>query len=92
MAIHIAMAAIGSLALPEVTRLAREAASGQAVPHEVVGVFVGGRGSDYVEILITRHAPGTEPSLLVIGAFRNVAEAAFRRVITLRLRQHDDRP
>jgi uncharacterized protein (DUF1501 family) len=75
-----------SLDLSSVTRVARQAASEQALPHEVVGVSLSG-GSDYVEILVTTDDPDSEPSLFVIGAFRNVPEAALRRDIVSRLQQ-----
>jgi len=76
-----------SLDLLDVMRLARQAASEQAVLHEVVGVSVSAGGSDYVEVLITAHDTRGAASLFVVGAFRNVSEAVFRSDITSRLRQ-----
>ena len=75
-----------SLDLSNVTRIARQAASEQVLPHEVVGVSLSG-GSDYVEILVTKDDPGNDPSLFVVGAFRNVSEASFRRDIISRFQQ-----
>jgi hypothetical protein len=80
-----------SLDLSNVTRIARQAASEQALPHEVVGVSLNG-GSDYVEILVTKDDPDSEPSLFVIGAFRNVSEASLRRDIISRLQQRRANP
>ena len=75
-----------SLDLSNVTRIARQAASEQALPHEVVGVSLNG-GSDYVEILVTADDGHGESSLFVVGAFRNVSEASLRRDIISRLQQ-----
>jgi hypothetical protein len=74
-----------SLALADVARIARQAVSDQAVRHEVVGVSVSGDGSNYVEILITIDHPHTGGALVVIGAFRDVAETALLREIRSRL-------
>jgi hypothetical protein len=76
-----------SLDLPDVMRIARQAASEEVVLHEVVGVSIGGQGSHYVEILVTTHDAGGESSLFVVGAFRNVSEASLRRDIISRLQQ-----
>jgi hypothetical protein len=76
-----------SLDLSDVMRIARQAAAAETAVHEVVGVSVGSRGSDYVEILVTTQNAGGDSSLFVVGAFRNVSEASFRRDITSRLRQ-----
>ena len=82
-----------SLALADVRRIAHQAASEQTGRHEVVGVSVGGDGSNYVEILITSDLPHTGPTLVVVGAFRDVSEAVLLRDITSRLQQlqHDRR-
>lgn len=72
--------------LPSVTRIARQAACEQALPHQVVGVSLSG-GSDYVEILVTADDGHGDSSLFVVGAFRNVSEASLRRDIISRLEQ-----
>ena len=74
-----------SLALADVTRIARQAASEQASRHEVLGVSVSGDGSNYVEILITSDHPHIGSALVVIGAFRDVGEAALLGEIRSRL-------
>ena len=76
-----------SLDLPDVMRIARQAASEEVVLQEMVGVSIGGQGSHYVEILVTTHDAGGESSLFVVGAFRNVSEASLRRDIISRLQQ-----
>ena len=75
-----------SLDLSDVVRIARQAASEETVLHEVVGVSVSAGGSDYVEVLVTAHDTRGGASLFVVGAFRNVSEASFRRDLTSRLR------
>ena len=75
-----------SLDLSHEMRIARQVAAAETVLHEVVGVSVG-RGSDYVEILITTPDPSGNASLFVVGVFRNVSEASLRRDITSRLRR-----
>ena len=74
--------------LSDVMRIARQAASDEAVLHKVVGVSGSGRGSDYVEIVVTSHDPRGGSSVFVVGAFRNVSEASLRRDIISQLRQH----
>ena len=77
-----------SLDLPDIVRIARQAASEEAVRHEVIGVSISGQGSHYVEILVTTHDARGDSSLFVVGAFRNVSEASLRRDIISRFRQH----
>lgn len=77
-----------SLDLPDVTRIARQAASEEAVLHEVVGVSTSGQGSHYVEIVVTTHDGHGDSSLFVVGAFRNVSEASLRDDNISRFRQH----
>ena len=74
--------------LEDVTRIARNAARGQAVPLEVVGVVPAGRGDDYVEILVSIDGCSKEPCRFALGAFRNASETDLQREIGIQLREH----
>jgi hypothetical protein len=77
-----------ALDLADVMRIARQAASEEAVLHEVVGVSMSGQGSRYVEIVVTTHGARGDSRLFVVGAFRNVSEASLRGDIISQFRQH----
>jgi hypothetical protein len=74
----------------DVTRIARRAVDDQALPLRVVGAVLGGRGSDYVEVLVTIEGCASEPCQLAVGVFRNTSEEHLTKEITLQLRRHLD--
>jgi hypothetical protein len=78
------------LEVSEVTRIAREAASQQSLPVEVVGAVLGGADSQYVEILIALNGCAKEPCRFEIGVFRDIPEARLRDEIAARLQSHAD--
>ena len=83
------MRTVATLNLTDVNRIATAAAHHASPDLRVVGVTFNSGGTDYVEILLDMRGSGqTEPSQLVVGAFRNVAEATLQLEIIGQLRRH----
>jgi hypothetical protein len=74
----------------DIKRIAQEAALEYRVPVDIVGVVMGGEGSEYVELLVNIDECTVPPCQLAIGIFRNFPEADLRREIGTRLRRHVD--
>jgi hypothetical protein len=74
----------------DIKRIAQQAALEYSVPVEIVGVVMGGEGSEYVELLVNIDECTVAPCQLAIGIFRNSPEADLRREIGTRLRRQLD--
>jgi hypothetical protein len=74
----------------DIRRIAQQAVVEYSVPVEIVGVVMGGEGSEYVELLVNIAECTVAPCQFAMGIFRNLPEADLRREIGTRLRRHHD--
>lgn len=74
----------------EIKRIAQQSVLEYSLPVEIVGVVMGGEGSEYVELLVNIDGCTVVPCQFAIGIFRNSPEADLRREIGTRLRRHLD--
>lgn len=77
-----------TLTIPDISRIASEAAERASPRLRVAGVTVGTGGGDYVEVILTIEGCRATPCRVVIGAFRNVAEHQLRAEIFEQLLRH----
>jgi hypothetical protein len=75
------------LSADDIARIASDAVREQSMPLEIAGVVLRG-DTDYVEILMNIDQCAIEPCQMAIGVFRDKTEAALRREIVNRIRDH----
>jgi hypothetical protein len=80
------MTARSTLSIPEVVRIASEAAQAASPTFTVVGVTATG-GCGYSEILVVNRAGLAEPCHCTLGVFRDSSEAALKAEILDTLRR-----